>query len=97
MILDAEKIALAMELRECGFRWSDVAKMTGVRWIDQWVRQAMRYGLACCRPPVRWYPQETIDRAAQLRKSGMSWKRIAREVVARDHWLLYKAVARRKG
>lgn len=97
MILCAEKIALAMELRDCGFRWKDVARMTGVKTIDQWVRQAMRYGMACCRPPVRWYPQETIDHAFELRKTGMSWKQVAREVGARNHVRLSEAVARRKG
>ena len=42
MILCAEKIALAMELRDCGYRWSDIARMTGVKTIYQWVRQAMQ-------------------------------------------------------
>lgn len=80
MILCAEKIALAMELRDCGFRWKDVARMTGVKTIDQWVRQAIRYGLACCRPPVRWVDQEKIAMAMLMRKQGIRWKVIAQKL-----------------
>lgn len=80
MILDAEKIALAMELRECGYRWPDIVKITGVRWIYQWVRQAMRYGLACCRPPARWVATEKVAMALLMRKQGIRWKVIAQKL-----------------
>ena len=96
MILDAEKIALAMELRDCGYRWPDIAKMTGIRWIYQWVRQAMRYGLACCRPPARWVASEKVAMARLMRKQGIRWKVIAKRL-NEDMGRLQMAVYRRKG
>lgn len=94
MILDANKIALAMELRECGYRWQDIARMTGVRWIDQWVRQAMRYGLVCCKTPVRWVPAEKVAMARLMRKQGIRWKVIARDL-GEDAARLQRAVYRK--
>lgn len=94
MILCAEKIALAMELRDCGFRWKDVARMTGVKTIDQWVRQAVRYGMACCRPPVRWVGDEKVAMARLMRKQGIRWKVIAQKL-NEDIDRLQRAVYRR--
>lgn len=94
MILCAEKIALAMELRECGFRWKDVARMTGVKTIDQWVRQAIRYGMACCQPPVRWVDEKKVAMAMLMRKQGIRWKVIAQKL-NEDIDRLQRAVYRR--
>lgn len=80
MILCAEKIALAMELRDCGFRWKDIARMTGVKTIYQWVRQAMQYGMACCRPPARWVDDKKVAMAMLMRKQGIRWKLIAQKL-----------------
>jgi hypothetical protein len=94
MILCADKIALAMELRDCGFRWKDVARMTGVKTIDQWVRQAIRYGMACCRPPVRWFDEKKVAMAILMRKQGIRWKVIAQKL-NEDIDRLQRAVYRR--
>lgn len=96
MILDAEKIALAMELRECGYRWNDIARMTGVARIYHWVRTAAIYGLACCRPPSRWVSEQSIAMARLMRKQGIRWKVIAKRL-NEDMGRLQMAVYRRKG
>ena len=95
MILCAEKIALAMELRECGYRWGDIARMTGVKRIYWWVREALQYGMACCRPPVRWVDERKIALAMLMRKQRIRWKLIAHSL-NEDIRRLQLAVYRRK-
>lgn len=95
MIRDPEKIALAMELRDCGYRWSDVQAMTGIGQIKSWVHHAKKMGLACCKRPSHWHPESVTDEAYALRKKGARWKRIAIQVGAESADNIRQAVYRR--
>lgn len=97
MTRDPEKIALAMELRDCGYRWADIREMTGIAQIHHWVHVAKTMGLACCKRPSHCYPDSVTDAAYAMRNKGMRWKQIASLVGVDNAWNIRDAVCRRFG